>query len=628
MITRHSGLLFAATLLTTFPAFAGTQAFIEGSFLLISILLVLVVLALALTLYTLGRRQQKLQKLRSSFNELLSETQGIIAVLDHNLSLQNGSSSLKRILKHEATTTVSAPLNLFADATAKESINYKVKHQLRTEGRWDGAAWLYNGQSSEAFQLSIQAVQPDTLRAPMYLLYGQNISQLRKENEQQLQQQLRDSDTLLPNKKLFAEQLGMTMQSCDERYPATAVMIIQLIPVFPKYPTTAAPNFSQLAMQFAIRLQQTLPLKLLLARYQHDAFAVLVPPHLCNENSTIYVNQLAHKILDCVNQQESDSLSRDLTIFIGISISPSDGFDAESLLKSAEYAAEKAATQGRSGLCFADSASQFQAPDYLALEAELQRSAKQGEFEIYYQPRFSISSNCIIGFEALLRWPSPFRGMLPPPTFMPLVEETGLIIRLDRLVFRKACEQVKLWQKTGEMRGRLALNISNQQFEQADFISFMASVLEEHALNADLFELELPEAIFNHPTIWLRERLHSLVRMGFTLILDNFGEGIASLTQLRQYPLHGVKLSSSLIKGIEQQEQQRNICATLIRLTSYLDLSVAATNIETEKQAYLLHIIGCDSQQGYYFSKAVPASEIGRLLARETSLLKIKAVNE
>lgn len=627
-MARYSGLLIAAAVCTPLPTFAVTQAFIEGSFLLTSSLLVLVILALALTLYTLGKRQHKLEKLRTSFNALLSETQGIIAILDRNLSLQNGSSSLKRILKHEATTTVSAPLNLFADATAKESINYKVKHQLRTEGRWDGAAWLYNGQSSEAFQLSIQAIQPDSRSAPVYLLYGQNISQLRKENEQQLQQQLRDSDTLLPNKKLFEEQLSMTIQSCDERFPATAVMLIQLIPVFPQYPTAAPTNFSQLAMQFAIRLQQRLPIKLLLARYQHDTFALLVPPHLCNENSTIYVNQLAHKILDCVNQQETDSLSRGLNIFIGISISPTDGVDAGSLLKSAEGAVEKAATQGRSSLCFADSASQFQAPDYLALEAELQRSAKQGEFEVYYQPRFSISNNCIIGFEALLRWPSPFRGMLPPPTFMPLVEETGLIIRLDRLVFRKACAQVKLWQKAGQMRGKLALNISNQQFEQADFLTFKEKVLDNNMLNANVFELELPESIFNHPTIWLRERLHSLVRMGFTLILDNFGEGVSSLTQLRQYPLHGVKLSSSLTKGIEQQEQQRNICATLVRLTNYLELSVAVTNIETEKQAYLLHIIGCDHQQGYYFSKAVPASEIARLLARETSLLKMKAVNE
>lgn len=627
-MTQHPGLLLTATLFTAAPAFADNQAFTEGAFLLTSILLVLVILALALTLYSLGRRQQKLQRLRASFNELLAETQGVIAVLDRNLSLQNGSSSLKRILKHEETTTVSAPLNLYADAAAKEPINYKVKHQLRAEGRWNGAAWLYNGQTSEAFQLSIQAIQPDKLRAPVYLLYGQNISQLRRENEQQLQQQLRDSDTLLPNKKLFEEQVRMTIQSCDDHYPATAVMYIQLTPVFPEYPVAAPPDFSQLAMQVAIRLQQTLPFKLLLARYQHDAFAVLVPPHLCNENSTIYVNQLAHKILGCFDPQEADSLSRALNIYIGISISPSDGLDAESLLKSAEKAAEKAAIQGKNGLCFADSASQFQAPDYLALEAELERSAKQGEFEVYYQPRLSISSNRIIGFEALLRWPSPFRGMLPPPTFMPLVEETGLIIRLDRLVFRKACEQVKQWQKTGQMRGKLALNISNQQFEQADFLSFMATVLEENELNADLFELELPETIFNHPTIWLRERLHSLVRMGFTLILDNFGEGVSSLTQLRQYPLHGVKLSSSLIKAIEQQEQQRNICATLIRLTNYLELSVAATNIETEKQAYLLHIMGCDSQQGYHFSKAVPASEIGRLLARESSLLKVKAVNE
>ncbi len=628
MTLNIRALPIVSLLLITPPATASNQPFVEGAFLLIAVVLCLVVLVLSLVLYSLGRRQHRLAQLRTSFNELLSETQGIIALLDRNLNLQNGSSSLKRILKHEQTTTIAGPLYLFADESATELLNHKVKNQLRLEGRWDGAAWLFNGHSSEAFQLSIQAVQPDKLRAPVFLLYGQNISQLRRENEQHLLQQLRDSNTLLPNKKLFEEQLTLTLQSCDEHFPATAVMYMQLVPVFPEYPSSPQPDFNQMAMQVAIRLQQTLPSTVLLARCQTDVFALLVPPHLCNENSTIFVNKLGHKILGCFDQPETDALSRDLNIFIGISISPVDGLDAYTLYKSAEKAAVKAAVQGRNSLCFADSASQFQAPDYLALEAELERSAKQDEFEVYYQPKISISSNSIIGFEALLRWPSPFRGMLPPPTFMPLVEETGLIIRLDRLVFRKACQQVKLWEKTGLMRGRLALNISNQQFEQPDLLTFMASVLEEHDVSADLFELELSESIFNHSTIWLRERLNGLVKMGFTLILDNFGEGISSLTQLRQYPLSGVKLSASITRSIEQQEQQRNICATLIRLTGYLELSVAATNVETEKQAYLLHVMGCDSQQGYHFSKAVAAADIAKLLARESSQPKSKAANE
>ncbi|MCC5453330.1 bifunctional diguanylate cyclase/phosphodiesterase [Rheinheimera sp. UJ51] len=602
------------------PAAAANQPFMEGAFLLSTLTICLLVVALILTMRSLAIKSHKLKQFRTSFSDLLSETSGVIAVLDKNLVLRNGSGTLKRLLKADDSATISAPLNLYADPDGKTLLDNDIKLALRTNGKWQGEAWLLNERQREAFELSIHSVQPDNVRNTTYLMYGQNISELRKENQLQLQQQTRDSLTLLPNNKVFDELLKMVLQSCDAHYPSAAVIFIHLTPSYGSEHNEA--KLQQQLPEIAAKLQQVLPRKLLLARYKTDGFVVLVPPHLCNHNSSIYLNQLAHKILAGINQPGSDDgKAIEIIAHLGISISPNDGIDAESLLNSAEKAAHKASQQGQNNLCFADSGSQEQVPDYLAMETELYRSAAQGEFELYYQPKFSISSNRIIGYEALLRWPSPRRGMLPPPTFMPLVEETGLIISLDRLVFRKACQQVKYWQQTGLMRGRLALNISNQQFEQADFLRFMQNTLQDAEVSASLFELELPETIFTQPTVWLRERMHSLDKMGFRLILDNFGEGVSSLTQLRQHPLHGVKLSPTLTKYIEQQEQQRNICATLIRLANYLTLDVTATNIETEMQAYLLHVMGCDNQQGHRFSKAVPADEIGQLLLKENNLL-------
>ncbi len=607
------------TLLLSLPAMAANQPIMEGALLLTSIALCLLVIALMMTMRSLAKKSHKLNKLRGSFNDLLSETSGVIAILDKNLSLKNGSSSLKRLIKENDTDTISVPLNLYADPDGKKSLDSDIKQQLRLTGQWQGEAWLLSERQREAFELSIHAVQPDSSRNTTYLMYGQNISALRKENQLQLQQETRDPTTLLPNNKVFDELLKMVLQSVDNHYPSAAVVYIHLTPTFAA--DNDAERLEQLMPNIAARLQQVLPRKLLLARYQQDGFVVLVPPHLCNQNSTIYLNQLAHKILGALNQPGAENVKQDMIAHLGVSISPNDGADADTLLSNAQKASLKAANQGLNNLCFADSASQQDAPDYLAMESELYRSAAKGDFELYYQPKFSISSNRIIGYEALLRWPSPLRGMLPPPTFMPLVEETGLIISLDRLVFRKACQQVKLWQQTGLMRGRLSLNISSQQFEQPDFLRFLQNTLKDTEVSASLFELELPETIFTQPTIWLRERMHSLDKMGFKLILDNFGEGVSSLTQLRQHPLHGVKLSPTLVKYIEQQEQQRNICATLIRLATYLTLDVTATNIETEMQAYLLHVMGCDSQQGYRFSKAVPADEIGQLLLKENNLM-------
>lgn len=620
-MTRHQLISKLAVLWAMLPLAANAESISEGALLFTSLMLCLVLLIFLLTLHTAARRKLKLQRLRSSFNQLLAETSGIIGLLDRNLTLQNGSSALKRLIKVDNSTSIISPLSFYADASGRKSLDHEIKQFLRTDGKWQGEAWLVNEQSKEALKISIQALQPDKLRPAVYLMYGQNISDLRRENEQQLLQQLRDSDTLLPNQRLFDEQLSMTLQSCDEHFPTTAVIYVQLTPVKHEFVLPNRPTTADLIIDVTLRIQQTLPQKLLLARYKADSLAILVPPHLCDQNSTIYLNQVAHKVLASFSELDAEYLSKWLQVHLGVSVSPNDGNDAEQLIRSAERAAKKAATYGQHALSFADSGSQQQSPDYLLMEAELYRSAAQGDFELFYQPKYSVSSNRIIGFEALLRWPSPDRGMLPPPTFLPLVEETGLIVNLDRLAFRKACYQVQQWQAGGLMRGRIALNISKQQFEQPDFLVFMQMILDEFSVTAEFFELELPETIFAHPSIWLRERMHSLNRMGFKLILDNFGEGISSLTQLRQRPLHGIKLSPVLFRFIEQQEQQRNICATLIRLAGYLELEVTATNIETEMQAYLSHVMGCDKQQGYRFSRPLPASAIENLLAEEEKRL-------
>jgi diguanylate cyclase (GGDEF)-like protein len=617
MLQLSLGLTILLLTLAT-PAYA-EQTFVEGSLLLTTAVLCLIGLALLLTLSSLSRCNKRLLRQQRSFKQLLAETPGIIAVLDKNLLLRNASTSLKSLLQVQDHSTLALALPLYADAEGSVSLDSTLKSQLRQHGVWHGEVWLKTERHAEAYKISIHALATESVKGPFYLLYGQNITQLRQQNERQQQLQVRDDLTLLPNPFIFEEHLRQALLSCDERYPSVALMFLRL------HDSSLAQHPEQLTdarlSEVAERLQTLVPSKFLLARQPGANFSILIPPHLCLYNNNIILNQLAHKVISGFNQQDAQGTRSPLRVYIGISISPNDGEDVSSLLSSAEKAAGRAAQQAESALCFADSASQQQAPDLLALEGELYRSAAQGEFELYYQPKFSISSNRIVGFEALLRWPSPRRGMLPPPTFLPVVEETGLIISLDRLVFRKACQQVSHWQQTGLMRGRLALNISAQQFAQKDFLRFMQDTLAEFELTASLFELELSETIFGHPTIWLRERMNSLERLGFRLILDNFGEGVSSLTQLRQFPFNGVKLAPSLVRYVEQQEQQRNICATLIRLAGYLELDVTATNIETEMQAYLLHVMGCDCQQGHRFSRAIPAEDIGQLLLKENQLL-------
>lgn len=593
------------------PAYARSQPLMEGSLLLLAVILCLLALVLLLALHSLSKRSYKLERLRQSFNQLLIDTTGVIAVLDRNLTIRNCSTSLKQLLKgeHALKTT----LSLFADAEGKQPLDSDIRQQLRTSGNWQGRAWLVHEQPPQALQLSIQAVQPDKRGPALYLLYAQNVSG----HYQQTQQQLIDSATQLPTSSLFTEQLRLVLNSCNEHFPSAAIIYIKLTPPRAALYDHPQLNATVLLTETVLRLQQVLPSSLLLARYAPADLILLIPPHLCGESSNIYLNQLAHKIIASTNLQTPEQQVLSPILHLGISISPNDGITAEELIKSAEKAAARSALSEHSGLTFADSASQQQSPDYLALEQALFQSVEQGNFELYYQPKYQISQNTIIGFEAFLRWPTPDKGILPPASFMPLIEASGLTISLDRVAFKIACQQVQNWQQAGIMRGRMALNISSQQFEHADFLIFMQKTLNDYQLTADLFELELSEDVFSRPTVQLKERLLWLNKAGYKLTLDNFGEGIASITQLRQYPIAGVKLSPGLAKAVENQEQQRNICATLIRLAHYLELDVAVSNIESEAQAYLLHVLGCNSQQGNHFGKALPAEEAFILLQHE-----------
>jgi EAL domain-containing protein (putative c-di-GMP-specific phosphodiesterase class I) len=199
-------------------------------------------------------------------------------------------------------------------------------------------------------------------------------------------------------------------------------------------------------------------------------------------------------------------------------------------------------------------------------------------------------------------------------------------VALDKLMFEKACQQLGYWQRTGIARGRIAINISSLSFRQPNFVTMLQQQLEHSNISADQFELELHEDIFLQADDGIVQRLHQLTAMGFHITLDNFGDGVSSLTVLKQYPLHNFKIASKFVNELEHNEQQRNITASIVRLASYLQINVIACGIENEMQAYLLHVMGCDILQGHLFSKAIPPTELPALLARESRLIR-KQVN-
>ncbi|MDX1676673.1 bifunctional diguanylate cyclase/phosphodiesterase [Arsukibacterium sp.] len=561
------------------------------------------------------RARQKAQQ--KMLQQLLTDTSALVAVLDQNCQLLITSNALERIAVGQNLCDC-----MYFDPTLKQKAWQDIRRVLEQHRSWQGEVWWQLKDDLLAVSLTITQSNNSAWPAARFLLVAQDITERKRADQQQLNNLLRDPLTNLPNRIMLEEQLATNISCCTQLYPTTALLLVKFNQLLSTEQSASGQSSAKRIAEAARDLRQALAPQYAVGRFNSDSFAVLVPPHLCAMPVDLPLNQLAHQILLQISQFNIISSHSQIYVSIGISRYPEDGADAPAMMQSAERAVQLAARSGTSQFSFADARLQQHSAEYLTLQAELSKSLIQNDFTVYFQPQLSISSNRIVGYEALLRWHNPKRGIMQPQSFLALAEQSGMIVTLDRLVFRQCCQQIKQWLQMNQLRGRIALNISAQHFQQSDFVEYVVKCLDEHKLPAEHFTLELDERVFQQPGTDVQPRLAALNEAGFHLVMDNFGDGTSSLTSLRQLPLHGVKIARSLITQMEQKEQQRNITSSLIRLAGYLQLEVTASGIDNEMQAYLLHVMGCDKLQGNLFSKALPASEIPALLAKENKLIK------
>lgn len=577
-------------------------------------LTVLLLLVIVLSLYN----RKLLHNNKAAVSEqlllksLLDQSAEYVAVLDSKQEPTYLSPAFSAVVSDEL-----AVLAIYKD----EESDILLLSDIARQQNWQGEAWLQMTHQQKRIPVALTVTQQHN---GSYLLTGRDISSFKRKQNEQDADCIYDSDTGLFTPLLLNQFIQTAINSANTKHPQFGIFLLKYSQVLSYMAVSPQDKVVDVIHNLSDKLKQYSQKGAIVARYNTDTLALLIPAHLCSAQIEVELNRLAHKILLLAGQAAAEFKQSALQAYIGISIYPIDGATPVMLLSNATTAICNAARLGHSNMQFANSQYQLKAPEYLTLEAELLKAQHNDEFDVYYQPRLSIGSNRVVGYEALLRWHNPKRGILTPQYFLNVADDTGQIIALDKLVFRKCCQQLNYWQQTGGCRGRLSVNISTLSFRQQDFVSTLQQQLEQAHLSADLFELELHEDIFLHPDSSLSETLQQLITLGFHLTLDNFGQGISSLSVLRDYPLHSLKIAQSFIRDMEHNEQQRNITASMIRLASYLQLDVIATGIENEMQAYLLHVMGCDILQGHLFSKALPASEVPALLARENRLLRKK----
>ncbi|WP_148863837.1 putative bifunctional diguanylate cyclase/phosphodiesterase [Marinobacter fonticola] len=430
-----------------------------------------------------------------------------------------------------------------------------------------------------------------------------------------------DAITGLPNRTCFEDRVTQAIERAEREQQTLAVMFLDLDHFKNVNDTVGHAEGDQLLREVSERLLGCVRKSDTVARLGGDEFTLA----LMNIAHPEVAAEVARNILTSIAQPFLVG-GREFYIgsSIGIAVYPDDGHTVDLLLRNADTAMYEVKKLGRNNHQFYSADMNAQAKARLDLENSLRKAVKHEQLSLHYQPQIDCSTGKIVSMEALLRWPHEGNHFMPLEQFIPLAEETGLIVDIGHWVLREACSQNKAWQEAGYAPIPVAVNLSMRQFEQSDLADDIMQILEETGLEPRWLELELTEGVFLHHVESARAMLTSLKQAGVIISIDDFGTGYSSLSQLRRLPIDTIKVDCAFSQGVIDDPDDAAIVSSIIVLAHNLNLKVIAEGVETEAQLEFLRENGCDLWQGFLFSKALPADQFEALL-RERLLSRSKA---
>jgi diguanylate cyclase (GGDEF)-like protein/PAS domain S-box-containing protein len=426
-----------------------------------------------------------------------------------------------------------------------------------------------------------------------------------------------DALTGLPNRRLFHERVDQFVLTAQQATGKVALLVLDLQRFGIINNTLGRHAGDAVLKQIALRLRHALDDRYPVARLGADTFGVVLPDIHADEE---IAHALEQKIIASISEPFSIA-GQELrpTIKCGIALFPGDGTDAEELFRNAEAALNKAKTSGDKYLFYAPEMN-VRVADKLSLENRLRIAVLDEQFVLYYQPKVEIASNRIVGLEALIRWQSPDLGMVAPNEFVPLLEETGLILDVGRWVLKQAVKDYRRWEVAGLNPPRVAVNISPLNLRQPNFAHEVKLLAAQDAGSVLQLDLEITESLIMEDIEHSIVKLEAIRAAGIGIAIDDFGTGYSSLSYIARLPVNALKIDRSFIAGMTDSAHNMTIVSTIILLAHGLNLKVVAEGVETKEQLQLLRLLRCDEMQGYLFSPPLPSAEIERLIANAPGL--------
>ncbi|GAB4255975.1 MAG: hypothetical protein Kow0065_04470 [Methylomicrobium sp.] len=486
---------------------------------------------------------------------------------------------------------------------------------LERDGKWQGEIWdrRKDGELIPLWQ-NISAIRDDTGRVTHYVSVFYDLSEQKQSAKHIYHLAYYDALTDLPNRQLFKERCEHALERASRDGQTLAVLFLDLDRFKHVNDSLGHPVGDELLCKVAQALKNALRHGDTVARLGGDEFIVLLE----NTKSRLDIEQVADKILKAICQPfVVQGHKLDIGTSIGISRYPEDGQDATSLIKHADLALYQAKEKGRGNFQFYEAHLTARVKERLFLEGELRDALNRDELRLYYQPQFALADGSLIGAEALLRWNHCEHGMIAPDKFIPIAEDSGLIIAIGEWVLLTACRQAKQWLDAGLEFQSIAVNLSGAQIERSDILATVRRVLAKTGLPPRCLELEITETYIMKQAKRNIGVMEGLRALGVSLAIDDFGTGQSSLGYLKRLPVDKLKIDRSFVMDIPQDGNDIAITRAILALGHSLKLTVLAEGVETAEQAAFLKELKCDEAQGYYFSRPLDAESFRTRLLEE-----------
>ena len=535
---------------------------------------------------------------------VIENTHEAVLITDRHARILEVNPAFCRITGYGADEVIGHKPSLWRSDHHDADFYAALWHTLGTQGHWQGEIWnrRRNGEPYPAWE-TISAVRDEQGEITHYVAVFSDISQIVRSRNELAHLAQHDPLTDLPNRLLFQDRLEHALARAQREQGLLAVLFIDLDRFKHINDSLGHVTGDRLLVEVARRLRGTLRNEDTVARMGGDEFIVLTETLRHEEDAA----QLAQKLLQALAAPyRIDRNEFFVTCSIGISLYPRDGADAQTMVRNADAAMYRAKAVGRNAYEFYTEALTHSAMERVRLESELRQALARGELEVHYQPHVELASGRVVGAEALLRWHHPELGQVSPDRFIPVAEETGLIIEIGAWVLQQACRQARDWRSAGLSIETVAVNVAGAQIQRSDFVATVRRALSETGLSPEHLELEVSEGFVMGQAEASIGVLEELNRLGVKLSIDDFGTGYSSLAYLKRLPIDKLKVDRSFVRNLPADEEDAAIAAAVVALGRSLGLTVIAEGVETAAQRDLLLRLGCHEAQGWFYGRPQP----------------------